>query len=449
MTLLEEVREARRKGLRSRGYQHPRPEPVANGRLGRLRSKRFLGSPTRTLHAHHRRASTEYFQGRIRVGVIAVSAGDALKDRLALAALSVHDTAGLTGLRGETRIDGDQDAAAFLQLVGEHPLEHAPALRENGSVEASLLPDATARLLDGATSARCHSVDPKGFDRHEREPASEVRGRPMQKVTAKAARFSAECSYALALVGIATGTAVPARKHPLSAPTLALKANERSGCAHGLAAGHGDRVCDAPVEPHGAGADARLSGDLNDERDCPPPSVTGYGSLSNIWQVAGDTKAHPPHLRQPDLGPFVVQPAHHNRASLKPEGVVHPPLAGRWILGAALKERSKCVVEIAQGLLFADRGRGLYPVELRAERGQLSTLRCERDVSARRAMMLSPEIAALLPSEVVDQPTNTGDLLKEHRLRCRGSQAKLVAAKKHATESSPLPPPPQDKGGGA
>lgn len=59
---------------------------------------RFVGAVTGALHA--RRASAKDIDRSVRIRMGSVSAIDAVKDRLALAALSVHGPAFRTGLRG-------------------------------------------------------------------------------------------------------------------------------------------------------------------------------------------------------------------------------------------------------------------------------------------------------------------------------------------------------------
>lgn len=66
-------------------------------------SPRFNGAVTGSLHA--RRASAEYVDRSVSVRMGAVSAFDAMKDRLALAALCIHGSAVGTRLRGVGRID--------------------------------------------------------------------------------------------------------------------------------------------------------------------------------------------------------------------------------------------------------------------------------------------------------------------------------------------------------
>src|SRR5215210_768371 len=79
--------------------------------------------------------------GRIAVGVVAVSASDALKVSLVLATSGVNGTTGRTGLRRKGGIGLHDPAAVFLHLVGEDQVEYAPTLVQDGAVEPSLLPN--------------------------------------------------------------------------------------------------------------------------------------------------------------------------------------------------------------------------------------------------------------------------------------------------------------------
>src|ERR671933_1849282 len=112
-----------------------------------------------TLHAHRRRVPTQDGLRSVHVGMVAVPAGDAFEDRLALATPRVNGTAGRTGLRRKGWIDLHDPAATLLHFVGEDRFEAAPSLVQDRAVEAGFLPDPAPRRRDGAGGRSRHGLD--------------------------------------------------------------------------------------------------------------------------------------------------------------------------------------------------------------------------------------------------------------------------------------------------
>ena len=83
----------------------------------------------------------EYVLGRIDVGVVGVSAGDAPEGGLIRPVLRRHMSAGETGPGGVPGIDPDQAASIPFQPVFQQGQERSPSLRQDGAVESGLLPD--------------------------------------------------------------------------------------------------------------------------------------------------------------------------------------------------------------------------------------------------------------------------------------------------------------------
>ncbi len=101
----------------------------------------------------------EYVLGRIDVGVVGVSAGDAPEGGLIRPVLRRHMTAGGAGPAGVPGIDPDQASSPSRQLVFEEREERAPSPGENGAVQSGLLPDVPSGRLPGAPGASGHVPD--------------------------------------------------------------------------------------------------------------------------------------------------------------------------------------------------------------------------------------------------------------------------------------------------
>ena len=138
------------------------------------------------LHAHQRRAPAQNVLGSVHVGMLAVTTGNALEDRLALAAFGVNGPARRARLRGIGRVDGHQRAATFLHLVAEHDGEAAPALRENASVEAGFGPDVPPWLFDRPARRGSHVLDLQILEHDRCEAARNIERDAVLPVAANA-----------------------------------------------------------------------------------------------------------------------------------------------------------------------------------------------------------------------------------------------------------------------
>jgi len=147
-----------------------------------LSSPRFNGSVTGALHA--RRASAEYVDGSIHVRMGAVSAIDAFKDRLALAASGINGPAGRACLRGKGGVDVEQLAAPIGELVIEHGGEDSPTLIEDRTVEAALAAPRSRHIRSGEFLKRDDAKPARNIGRALVQPmaasGSDLRRTPSQ-----------------------------------------------------------------------------------------------------------------------------------------------------------------------------------------------------------------------------------------------------------------------------
>ena len=81
--------------------------------------------------------------------------------------LGVHESAVAAGVRRACGPDGDEANSGLAGLVGEHCEDFAPALLEDGAVEARLGPDVSAGVGWGASGGRGHVGDLQVLDGYE------------------------------------------------------------------------------------------------------------------------------------------------------------------------------------------------------------------------------------------------------------------------------------------
>ena len=112
-------------------------------------------------------ALTDVFRSHC-VGILAVAAGLAQENGLALAVVGMGEAAGRTFLTGAMRWDRFQPATFPGGLVVELAAELAPALIQDRAVEPGLLPNPAAGLLGGAAGRTGHAGYLEVFDDHQR-----------------------------------------------------------------------------------------------------------------------------------------------------------------------------------------------------------------------------------------------------------------------------------------
>lgn len=101
------------------------------------------------------------------VGVGRVAAAGAAKFSLGAPGFGVSDAAAVAGLGGSGGVQPDMSDTGFRGFVVEHMLDVAPALLENGFVEAGFCLYVPARVVNGASGRAHHIGYPKVFGDQE------------------------------------------------------------------------------------------------------------------------------------------------------------------------------------------------------------------------------------------------------------------------------------------
>lgn len=358
------------------------------------------------LHVHKRRVPTQDVYRSIVVGMRAETAMTTVEDRLAFAALPVHGSAFRTGLRGIGRVDGNERAAPFLQLVAKDGGEAAPSLIENAPVETGFLPDVPARFLDGAFRARRHSGDAQVFHDDHGEPVGEISADLVMPVTADAGALGGQASAALYCPEPALRPLLSPRHDTLCGTVATVDGFEAGRDGQALASGKRKRIRNASIN-----ADRRRNigwryvFDFAGERYVPTESVEAHGSIldypSNRARV---TEFYPSDLWQANSRPLAVDLTDFDFPPLETEGVVDALLVRCWVSSTSSEEVSECLVKIAKGLLLAGLRNGGDPIVFGAKQGKVSTLLCEIEP------MYSPPYLPLLQREIVYEATNASKL---------------------------------------
>ncbi len=388
------------------------------------------------LHAHRRRVPAQDVDRGIVVGVGSETAMLTDKACLAFAALPVHGSAFRTGLRGIGGIDLAKAPPAFFELVGKKGLEAKPPLIEDRAIQPGFLPDHAARFFDGSARGSCHVFDAEVFENDRSEAPRHVERSFVRPILADAGSAAGEFRGASQCLGATDGAALAPRRNPLCGAMAPLDGFERTGNGKPLARGQRQRVGDTAVDADSrANIDRRNMFDFAGEADMPAKRVERDGSVfERPAHGARVAELHPADFWQAHGGPFAINPSRLDLAALKAEAVVDVLLARRRITGDALEEISESFVEIAQGLLLACLRDGSNPVVFSSKGGQFVGLCDIIEPLAHPPLIMSPPVATLLKSEIIDQAAYSSELPEQCFLFDGWTQLVSEAAKDHSAK---------------
>ena len=385
-------------------------------------SSRFDGRRSASLHAQQRGVSPPYVYRGIHVGMRRETAVQAVEARLALAASLIDSSAFRTGLRGVGGRHLDQCSASLLQLVGKDGFECGPALVQDRSVEAAL-----------ASAGRRQIYDLQILQDDRSEPLCDAQRGSVVPVAANAGSLGGKLCATLKLSQEALGALLAPREDLLRSPMAPINRIEARRDRKHLARRKCQGISHAAVN-----ADARqIVGwrevvNLAGERDVPAERVKAHGRrFDHTDGGACVPELDRTYLGNRHAGPLGIQALDGGFAALEPEAFVDALSARGRKAGAPLEEVAIGPIKVSQRLFLCHAGNGRNPIKLRSERGQLAALRCKTDMLAGFTEILPPEIAALLISQIVDEPAHAGELAESRFLRCGWGKPVAEAAENH------------------
>src|SRR5690606_33338507 len=379
------------------------------------------------LHVHKRRVPTQDVYRSVVVGMRAEAAMLAKEDRLALTACPVHGSAGRAGLRGVSRIDGDERAAPFFQLVSKVGGEAAPALIENLPVEAGFLPDVPARSI-GCSSRRCrHAGDAQVLHYDDAEAPGDGAAGLVMPVAPDAGALGGQPGASLYRPEPAPRSLLAPRHDTLCGTVASLDGFKIGRNGQHLAGGERQRISNASIYPDArADVDGRDMLDFAGEGYMPAERVERHCDVKqSAFHRAGVAELHPTDLRQADGGPLSIQPAGLDLSALKAERIVDALPARRRIASAPGEEIGESLVEVTQRLLLAGLRDGSDPVVFGSEDREITGLSDVVQAATGLSLIMPPPVAPLLKGQIVDQAAHTRELPEQPFLL--GGRGQLVA----------------------
>ena len=370
------------------------------------------------LHDHRRRVPTQDIDRSVVVGMGAKAAGATVERRLAFAALSVHGSAGRTGLRGVARINLAQVSAPFFKFVGQHSLEAIPALVKDRPVQARLLENLGSGCLRRSLGAAGHVADSKVFQNDRAVAARKGETCLVPPILSDTRRARLQGRNTATGFGVARRATLSARHGALCPALCSLDLLDTSGQSQMFPRGERQRICNTPVNSNSGQVIGRGGVlDLTGKGDMPAVSRRADRYiLDSAAQGPGVTELHPANLGQTRSRPLAVQAFRLDLPPLKAEGIVHSFPAWRGIACTAREEVDVSPVQIAQRLLLRCHMHRSDPVKLRAQHRQFTRLRDVVKLSSHVSLVVTPPVASLFKGKVVNQPHHASKLPEQNFL---------------------------------
>lgn len=358
---------------------------------------RFIGTATGSLHA--RRASAENVDRSIDVGIRGEPAVSASEAGLALSARFVDDAAIAARLAGVGGIDLRERPAALLQFVRQFSLEGAPTLRADVAIQAALV-----------WSARRHGDDVQIFQSDRAETPRNLSSGAMLPIGSDAGDPCGNAGRTPTLLSVSVGTALAARENALSLRPSPFQV-PRARRGQQFARGKSKRVRNAAVDTNrGQRARRCIVLDLYREADMPAKSIMGDGRVHNL-AANGSCVAvlDQTYFRQSDRGPTPALSADSDVLALEAETVVDALASMLGEAGPTREEVGHRSIKVAQRLRERHAWNATDPINLSPQLCNLASLSGEiEDDSV--GPRLSPKVASLLQSEIVNEAGHARDL---------------------------------------
>lgn len=363
---------------------------------------RFNGAVTGALHA--RRASAKDIDRSVRIRVGSVSAIDAVKDRLALAALSVHGPAFRTGLRGIGGIDIFDTPAARLKFVFQHGREGGPALRQDRTVEAAL-----------AGAAGGHVGHLELLQRHHAEAPGDIRRSLVQPVTARGRSVGVMLGDDCLLAGSPRRSFLSARQNALSALPFIDRRGDVIGHLIMLASRKTEGVNNATVDADRRQIGFALRRIILNQTGCIPSTPGQLNSYVPNFAVecAREAKLKRGAFWDTEQCPFSVDDHYVAISAGSAKGIVFAAAPHRRMSRPTGEKTSVGQIEVAQSVLANHSRHVCYPGYFSAKLGQLVALPSKTERPASRVSIVSAPISPLFERQIIDEP-NRADVLPQN-----------------------------------
>lgn len=389
---------------------------------------RFSGPAIPILHAHRRRASAQYVDSRVRVGVgseTTVSTGEA---GLALATSLVDGSTFRAGLRRVGGIDLHERPAALFKLVRKDVREGAPPLLQDGAVKAAL-----------PLAASGHVLGFQVFDCREAKAVNKNFRRLVPPLSSASADFCCDAREASALFAIPVRPSNAARQRTLSSLLSAIEMQQIGRGQH-LAGGKSESVSDPAIDTYSwqiAGLVWRLNSANN--RGVPISRDLGDGHVQRVtFQPTGMAKANPTKVRYSNLPPARIYLSQSDVFRLNSEAVVYTFLSELRKVVRAAEEQTKSAIQVSKCLRKGIARHICDPFNFRSQRCDLLALANEVQLVASRALEFTPPVPALLKGQIVNQPCDAREMPQAIGLLCGRSKPIAKGSLEHALSYSEL-----------
>lgn len=330
------------------------------------------------------------------------------KGRLALAAVSVDDSAFRTGLRGVGWIHGDEFAAAFLKFVFQHNAEYAPSLIQDRAIKSGFRPYVAPRHLNCANRACCHVGDFQIFHDNRSEAVSNRAAGLVMPVLADAGALGGKASCALEGLETALRSFLAARNDALRFSISLVEHIKAGRERHHFSGRKRQGVCYAAINTDRFRTFRTVDNlNLACERDIPSKRRRRDCRAANPSESASCvTEFYPSNFGEPNSGPLSIQAVNFDFAPMKSKRIVYPLLSMLWVRGFLSKESLEGIVKVAERVKFALLCDLTYKSELFSKILQFRLLR--KVIK----FMGSPPCLPLLKREIIDKAANSRELAK-------------------------------------
>ena len=391
---------------------------------------------------HERGASAQDIPSRIGVGVVPMITGDAFEDRLALAAPGVNDTTFGARLGRVGGGDVNQPPAGGFQFVFELAGENAPALRQDGFVQSSLLGHPLTWSRQRPRRRGGHPADIQSLQGNHAKTACNAMASRVKVVRTGAGDLRGSGHDAVALLCVALRPSLSASQDTLG-PTLPALQIAKSWQTDHFACRERKGCCDASVYADSSCLPQGRGDDFCRERHLPAPTCA---RKRDIQYLAGDVSrsaiANPTYSRKAHFSPLRVQISPAQIFPSQPNAAANILASEAGEAGASV-ERHERPIEVAERVFETGSRNRSNEVKLATKSRHLQGLLAPRNAFACRSPILAPKITALFQGEVVDQPRRANPLTKNFGLVGGRSKRKGEGAM-HAPSLAALPATPNE-----